>query len=472
MPKDESTNELAESLLLEILEKSPEDWTTRKKLAQLLYNEGKTSYAADIVWDAPEIPPIDLELGFAIKVLSKGAPRRAIRLITFIQENNEGKHVQNLGIANALMHYGLVLQAARFYGAAIAGDSSLASADLEHFLLWVDDTEKIWGNFADEKPDIGELPWMKRDDKEAANLKKAMMGHTTPVRIPNLQEVSSEKIVHDLYEQSNKLHSKITPPPAVSIPIEQVNKKDIVFDDDKGAAQPVSVEQAAKEKAAQLKANPVGSIGQPLPPVAAASAPTILTPKPLVSEPSILEPEVAAPVIPAPITPRPMNDASPIADSLLSQPNNSLPEIPEPAASSPFAIDPDASTPVALSPFATEPAASLPEIPEPAISGPMITAPKLSLPQMPEPVSSPFATEPAASLPEIPEPAISGPMIGAPKLSLPQMPKPVSSPFATEPAASLPEIPEPAISGPMITAPKLSLPKLPDPDSDPSPFKY
>jgi len=265
MSEKSDTRDLAETLLLEIIEKDPSDWSSRKKLAQLLYNEGKTSYAADIIWDSAEIPSIDLELGFAIKVLSKGAPRRAIRLLTFLQESNHGKHVQNLGIANALLHYGLVMQAARFYGAAVAGDSALANADLEHFLLWVDDKEKIWGDFDQNKPDIGALPWMKRDAKEAERLKSAMKGHTTPISIPNLQEVTSEKIVNELYRQSDKLESNVTPPPAVSIPIGRVNPKDIVYDNERGAAEPLSAEQAAEQLAAEQAVNPLGSAGQALP---------------------------------------------------------------------------------------------------------------------------------------------------------------------------------------------------------------
>lgn len=280
MANNSETLDLAETLLLEIIKKNPDDWESRKKLAQLLYDEGKAKYAAEIIWDAPEIPPIDLELGFAIKVLAKGIPRRAIRLLTFLQESNEGKPVQNLGIANALLHYGLVMQAARFYGAAVAGDSSLANPDLEHFLLWVDDTEKLWGDFENDKPDIGTLPWMKRDAEEADQLRKAMEGFTTPIRIPNLKKVTSEDIVNDFYVQSNKLQAEVTPPPAVSIPIEQLNPKDIVYDNDRGAAAPVSTRQAAAKKAAQALANPLGSTSQQLP-----GTKKLKTPLPMSNEP-------------------------------------------------------------------------------------------------------------------------------------------------------------------------------------------
>mgnify|MGYP000035316398 CR=1 FL=1 len=228
MTEKSNTTELAESHLRALIESHPADWGSRKKLAHLLYNEGKTKAAADVVWAATEIPSIDLDLGFAIKVLGKGAPRKAIRLITSVLDLNRGKAVQNLAIANALMHYGMVMQAARFYGAALESSDGLASADLEHFLLWTDDKEKIWGDFEKNKPVLGELPWMKRDEAEAAQLKKAMKGHTTPIRIPGLEKVTAEIIVHEMYEQSSQPGSQATQPPAVTIPLGRVNPKDIV----------------------------------------------------------------------------------------------------------------------------------------------------------------------------------------------------------------------------------------------------
>jgi len=265
MPDQEATNAQAESLLRAALTKDADNWQQRKKLAHLLYNQGKTKEAAEIVWEAPQIPSIDLELGFAIKVLAKGAPRKAIRLLSSIQENNQGKAVQNLGLANALMHYGMVMEAARFYGAAVAESSDLASADLEHFLLWTDDREKIWGDFDEEKPNLGELPWMKRDAKEAAQLAKSMRGHTTPVKIPDLQEVSAEKVVHEMYVQSSNKGVEATPPPAVTIPMDRVSPKDVVVDAKLGAAQP--------EKP-QPPQTPATKAAQPVTPPIKLSAPT------------------------------------------------------------------------------------------------------------------------------------------------------------------------------------------------------
>ncbi len=181
------------NLLKSKLAENPEDWDSRKEYARFLYDENKAKEAAQIIWEAPFVPSIDMELGFAVKILAKGAPRRAIRLITYLQEANEGDPVQNLGIAKALLHHGLVMQAARFYGAAIQLDPTLASPKLEHFFLWTDDSEKMWGDFKDQPRLFAELPWVKREDKEeAARFAAFKSGHTTPVMIPGLARLPGE----------------------------------------------------------------------------------------------------------------------------------------------------------------------------------------------------------------------------------------------------------------------------------------
>ena len=296
MSDSNTLNNEAESILRDTLEKDLANWEVRKKLALLLYNQGKTKQAAEVVWDAPEIPTVDIELGFAIKVLAKGAPRKAIRLLSSIQENNKGKAVQNLGLANALMHYGMVMEAARFYGAAVAESSDLASADIEHFLLWTDDREKIWGDFNDKKPQLGELPWMKRDAKEAAELEKTMLGHTTPIKIPALKAVALEKPDHEMYVQSSQKGVEATPPPAVTIPMDRVNPKDVVIDSQLGAVQRTAAAAPATQPGATTvpaaapvmtkpKAVPVPQLIKPGLPTAKPMMPSTSGPKPNVALP-------------------------------------------------------------------------------------------------------------------------------------------------------------------------------------------
>ncbi|MDA1005283.1 MAG: hypothetical protein O3A87_02205 [Verrucomicrobia bacterium] len=225
------------------LDADPGDWDTRKDLAHLLYNENRTKEAADLVWGAPEIPGIDLELGFAVKVLGKGRPSLAIRLLNEIQRLNQGKTAQNLGLANALLHHGMVMQAARFYGAAIELDPEIVNPDMEHFLLWIDDTEKLWGNFKEVRPTLEDLPWIKRDAEQAEFLKKSMKGHTTPISIPGLKRALAEEALHGMYIQSDHLGDEVSPPPAVTIPIDRVNPEHIIIDNERGAGRPMTAEE-------------------------------------------------------------------------------------------------------------------------------------------------------------------------------------------------------------------------------------
>ncbi len=219
----------------ETLEKDPSDWDTRRSLAFFLYNIGSFEEAADIIWDADEIPSIDVELAFAARVLAKARPRRAIRLLASLLEHNQGKAVQNMGLANALLHHGMVLQAARFYGAAMEADCSLVNPDLEHFILWTDDEETLWGDFKERRPNLGELPWMKRDPMEALELTSRISLHTTPIKLPKLEETAGEQLSNPLYQQKAEKGADPTPPPSVTIPIDRVDPKHRLYDSELGA---------------------------------------------------------------------------------------------------------------------------------------------------------------------------------------------------------------------------------------------
>ncbi len=224
------------SLLTGNIEANPEDWKSRKEYARILYDEGKPKEAAEIIWNAPFIPSIDLEIGFAAKILSKGAPGRAIRLLAHLQELNAGKPVQNMALANALLHHGMVMQAARFYGAAVQLDPTLTNPNLEHFLLWVDDSEKLWGDFADKPKVFAELPWIKRStEEEAKRLEAFKSGHTTPIKIPGLAAAPGETGSNPMYTQDSRRNQPVTPPPAVTIPMDRVEEKNRIFDNQSGA---------------------------------------------------------------------------------------------------------------------------------------------------------------------------------------------------------------------------------------------
>ena len=307
--KDELTAQLATE---------PGNWETRKELTHLLYNEGRTKEAADLVWEAPEIPSIDLELGFAVKVLGKGRPSLAIRLLNEIQRLNHGKAAQNLGLANALLHHGMVMQAARFYGAAIELDPEVVNPDMEHFLLWVDDREKLWGPFGEELPKLEELPWIKRDAAQADALKQSMKGHTTPISIPGLKRALAEEPLHEMYVQSEHRGDEVSPPPAVTIPMDRVNPKDVLIDNELGAGRPMTAEEV---RAAEGPVSESMGVGLPQTPQQQAVAPVPLTrpdaPKPKTPPPpppaQPVAPAAAAVPVAAPVPPPPPAPEAPVA---------------------------------------------------------------------------------------------------------------------------------------------------------------
>jgi tetratricopeptide (TPR) repeat protein len=233
----------------ETMEATLVEWESTKRLAHLLYDKGSYQEAADLIWGVEEIPNIDIELAFAARILAKASPRKAIRLLSSLLELNRGKAVQNLGLANALLHHGMVLQAARFYGAALEADPSLGNPDLEHFILWIDDEEKLWGDFKRLRPQLGELPWM-RDPKLAMTLTNRISLHTTPIKLPSLLPAAGEELQNELYLQEPQRGMQPTPPPAVTIPMDRVDPKYRRFDSEMGAA-------TAPDRAAEPEVKPL-----------------------------------------------------------------------------------------------------------------------------------------------------------------------------------------------------------------------
>ncbi|MES2439151.1 MAG: hypothetical protein V4584_08785 [Verrucomicrobiota bacterium] len=294
-----------EKTLRDTLAENPADWETRKRLAHLLYDRGSFPEAADLIWAVDELPSIDVELAFAARILAKAAPRKAIRLLTALLDHNRGKAVQNLGLANALLHHGMVLQAARFYGAALEADPTLGNPDLEHFILWTDDEETLWGNFNNRRPLLGELPWMKRDPKEAMKLTSRITTHTTPIQLPGLKPSANEQLTNELYQQVAEKGADPTPPPAVTIPLDRVDPKYRLFDDALGApttspepsqpqltlADPAPISPPPKKELARPD---FSAAGAPIKPPPAPSLPVAPAGRPKPPLPPLKKPDAAS----------------------------------------------------------------------------------------------------------------------------------------------------------------------------------
>lgn len=405
-----------ETFLKQKLQNNPDDWQTRRAIAHGLFDKQAYEEAADILWNAPEVPATDLDIAFMIRVLAKARPRRAIRLISAVLELNRGKAVQNMGMTNALMHHGMVLQAARFYSAAVEADPSMVNPDLEYFMLWSDDAYTMWGNFEKRAPKLSDLPWMIRDPKEALRLTSRVSLHTTPIIVPNLPSVAAEELQHEMYQQEAKHEAKITPPPAVRIPIDSVNPKDRLIDEVYGAvpvSAPVSVPLAAP--AAQPAASGFPSTvvfpdtSRPTAPAAIpVAAPAAVPIAPAAVQAPIAQP-IAAPVA-VPV-------AQPIAAPAAYQAPAAVP------LAAPAAIPVAAPVPVAASRFTEE--SSLP---------PLVPTPPLAVSLQPEyyqPAAVPQEEIPMAAPVAVPAaiPVAAPAPTGAPtRALLPSGPAPTGTP--------------------------------------------
>jgi len=156
----------AQELLIKLVEQSPDDWATRKRVVQVLYDAEFYREASKLVWSAPEVPPVTEEVVFTTRVVAKGQPERAVRLISKMIEGNQDDPAENLNIAKSLMKEGLVLQALRFYGAATVGDKKLVDADFELELVNADCGDDHWRDLTE----ADDFPWDGPQDMSISDL--------------------------------------------------------------------------------------------------------------------------------------------------------------------------------------------------------------------------------------------------------------------------------------------------------------
>lgn len=140
---DDTDNDVALETLLQTLNENPELWEMRKKAARMLFAQQAYGEAADLVWNAPTIPSTDIDVAFALKIISRVKPNRSIRLIYEVLKRNKDKPLKNMAVAQALNNVGLYMEAARFYGAALADDTSLFDLAFERQMLWSDDSGRL-----------------------------------------------------------------------------------------------------------------------------------------------------------------------------------------------------------------------------------------------------------------------------------------------------------------------------------------
>ena len=145
----------AQELLIKLVEQSPDDWETRKRVVNVLYDAEFHHEAADLAWGAPEIPPVTEEIAFTVRVVSMGRPERAVRLVTTMLKANQDNPQECMNIAKALMGEGLSLQALRFYGVATAKDINLVDTEFEMAVIDADTGDDSWA----ELVTADDFPW-------------------------------------------------------------------------------------------------------------------------------------------------------------------------------------------------------------------------------------------------------------------------------------------------------------------------
>ncbi len=204
-----------EVFLKEKLNFNPSDWETRLQLADGLYDKQAYAEAAEVIWSGRIIPSNDLDLALCIRILAKAQPRKAIRLLTAVLGLNQGKAAHNMAMANALLHFGMVMQAIRFYGAALEIDPAQVNPDIESLILWSDDKAATSALYEKKLPKIGNLPRTVRDPRESLDLSSRLSLHELPVYLPDLTPVAGEEFSHDFTAQ-DALQDKIAPPTPIS----------------------------------------------------------------------------------------------------------------------------------------------------------------------------------------------------------------------------------------------------------------
>lgn len=162
-----------------VLIANPNDWLERKKIAVQMYKNELYLEAADLVWNAPEIPSTDLDVAFTIKIVSRARANRAIRLVYEVMKRNQTKPQKNIAFAKALNLIGLPMLASRFYGAALAVDDQCFDLGFEQQSMWLDESESLLEQWANSNQEV-EQPFrlsLEQSCDEPVELAKLVRDH-------------------------------------------------------------------------------------------------------------------------------------------------------------------------------------------------------------------------------------------------------------------------------------------------------
>ena len=139
--------------LLSIVDDDPSNWVVRKEAALKLYEAGEYLEAANMVWQTPVIPSTDMDVAFAMKMISRARPNRSIRLVYELLNRNAGKAEQYIAMANVFNLIGFPMLASRCYGGAMTLNEKYFDMGFEAEAFFTDDSKKLknyWAEYRDE----------------------------------------------------------------------------------------------------------------------------------------------------------------------------------------------------------------------------------------------------------------------------------------------------------------------------------
>ena len=302
----------AQELLIKLVEQSPDDWETRKRVVQVLYDAEFYREAAKLVWGAPEIPPVTDDIAFTARVVSMGQPERAVRLVSTMLSANQNNPQECMNIAKALMREGLSLQSLRFYGVATAKDISLVDKNFEMALVYADSGDDSWADLvtADDFPWDGPRDMTVEDlvDTEAGGDASAaeMLLNSVTQRVPLKAPVQSAAPAAANLPQATAREPKSMVPPSGAM---------------SGRA------EAPVQKPSANQGNEFISLGNQASQQEVASAsgkqPVVSQPvvsQPVVSQPVVSQPVVSQPVVSQPVVSQPVVSQPVVSQQVVSQP--------------------------------------------------------------------------------------------------------------------------------------------------------
>ncbi|MFC4993795.1 hypothetical protein [Rubritalea tangerina] len=142
--------------LLSLVDDDPSNWVVRKETALMLYEAGEYLQAADMVWQTPEIPSTDMDVAFAIKIVSRARPNRAIRMLYELVGRNAGKAPQYIAMANVFNLIGYPMLAMRCYGMAMALNEDFLDMGFEAEAFLYDEGRVLSNRWLGSEPEVKE----------------------------------------------------------------------------------------------------------------------------------------------------------------------------------------------------------------------------------------------------------------------------------------------------------------------------